>query len=649
MDLLTGAAEPAPTPPAPPALLAPSTSSLTSTFGSSAQVSFLNIAFTGLPLSYYDVQKFRHETMNLPGPAPAAPETAQPPTLKSATNAASSLFGSMRKQIAASTQNIAFKALAHTTSSSFKDTILATVTLTTTSSSNSSVTLEPISLNPEFSQMYNLYKTCMAVPPSCTDISIKLTLSSGAGKSAGALGSAIAGVDFPLGSIELDSSKIAELTSSQEVLKELVIGEGSDYWKEKGEVHARLLNPPSTTKPGQPGWSLTDPTPESPNITSTFCFNSLEKEQTIFTENDVVVAVERSRESTIVLPVAAAVSRLLSEGAATSSAHSWLLAQAVRRRNGIFVDKEDAIENNHAACCAKISGFTRNWADGEVSVKNPDSGSCIVRISLQPLGCVFAKELLSFETSIYNSHGHATSNSPPVDVDFFPHVEFNSHNEHNRVQLGSLRFEVTWGKGSFAEGVLPLDSWVSKCAQNDGTCSNVRVKLSDVHRKAEAGTINLDLSIVVGDASNKRDISGSVLPNPITGLVNMVNLGHLGSTQLDKPVAVCEQPGPIGDLLQSDWLEEHAQQRAQDSSLFSKYASTFKNYTPTEDEAGLHSSKRRYPSNFKPSAAKADKNLTPIAINVHNQTFSMQTVDGQEHPRQVRSEATSCECDNLRE
>ena len=131
--------------------------------------------------------------------------------------------------------------------------------------------------------------------------------------------------------------------------------------------------------------------------------------------------------------------------------------------------------------------------------------------------------------------------------------------------------------------------------------------MSDVHRKAEAGTINLDLSIVVGDASNKRDISGSVLPNPITGLVNMVNLGHLGSTQLDKPVAVCEQPGPIGDLLQSDWLEEHAQQRAQDSSLFSKYASTFKNYTPTEDEAGLHSSKRRYPSNFKPSAAKADK------------------------------------------
>lgn len=109
MDLLTGAAEPAPTPPAPPALLAPSALSLTSTFGSSAQVSFLNIAFTGLPLSYYDVQKFRHETMNLPGTAPAAPESAQPPKLKSATNAASSLFGNMRKQIAASTQNIAFK------------------------------------------------------------------------------------------------------------------------------------------------------------------------------------------------------------------------------------------------------------------------------------------------------------------------------------------------------------------------------------------------------------------------------------------------------------------------------------------------------------------------------------------------------------
>ena len=53
-------------------------------------------------------------------------------------------------------------------------------------------------------------------------------------------------------------------------------------------------------------------------------------------------------------------------------------------------------------------------------------------------------------------------------------------------------------------------------------------------------------------------------------------------------------------------------------------------------QAQLHSSKRRYPSNFKPSAAKADKNLTPIAINVHNQTLSLQTINGQEHPRQFK-------------
>ena len=275
-------------PPPPPATATVPTpiSNSSLTCSTNEDVRYLSITVLGSVLSYAAIQKLKSHK------APTA--DAVEPTF----------FGHMSKQLAKSTHNLAFKALSQTAGAA-KDDLLLTVK----AGPDSSVTLESVpvqradkstasSLTGEESRLA-VFRTTVCVPKGLDEVTCELRIgesrerriyviltyeparseammlpiqtpfltprfarrfrfrflvaASGAGKSAGALGSAIAGSDFPLGQCVIRVDAAATATGA---VPAALTGPGANHWSNpEGAVLSARLLPPKLVAPFRaPGW-----------------------------------------------------------------------------------------------------------------------------------------------------------------------------------------------------------------------------------------------------------------------------------------------------------------------------------------------------------------------------------------------------------
>ena len=324
----------------------------------------------------------------------------------------SNFLSHMGKSLAKTTHNLAYKALSQTVNAAKDEILLTAIGIGPMVDDVPKITLEPVPVQRTKLDSKGLvgegegghvvvFRSTVCVPTGRGSVSLSLRLASGAAKSGGALGSAIAGSDFPLGGCVVPVSGVGRVEPIA------LTGEGSKNWESDGAmVHASVVGPRLVAGFRQPGWAVTDPRvrPGSSNrLCSVFTFPTLPNPTTPChvpltlgqsISSSFLVCAERTVESSTVLPLSAALTRLLASGAATSSAHAWSIAQKVKRRAGAFLDAQDAMTSGHACCAVKVHSFTRSWAVAAVGVKNPDAREAVVRASMQPLGCVFARELL---------------------------------------------------------------------------------------------------------------------------------------------------------------------------------------------------------------------------------------------------------------
>ena len=278
-----------------------------------------------------------------------------------------------------------------------------------------------------------------------------------------------------------------------------------------------------------------------------------------------------------------------------------------------------------------------------------------------PIRCS-AQELLTFEVKMCDEQGTSFSLLQPTTVDFYPKVEVNNHSEKNKFQLGSLKFEQTWHGGNHAEGVIGLDQYSQNSSPTDnwGTPRTIECEMFENNStKRNVGKLNLTLTIeidekalatstststftstststppiavdVIGTTSTPTPTPTSTIDlQPSNGLIELLGLTHLGSTPLDSPNTtenVVPKPSPLGDLLTPSWLDSHANDRAKDASSLSHFAS-INQETAHDSKTDPH--KIRHPNNFKPSAAKSEPILSPLAINCHVHSFCVERINGQ--------------------
>ena len=517
------------------------------------------------------------------------------------------------------------------------------------------------------------------IPDSGLEITLTVETISGAAKQTGAIGSAICGGHWPLGRAVLTLPSPKDQSDSDcgapnlcNLLAEI---KESDFWvgSQRPFFKCHLIGKKVDPHVNESGFNLGQPLKSygkgsMTTLTNTFAFVEKNKSRESTTQHgpaddfqDLLVATERTTLPTHTLSLTTSCVKLLSEATLVSASHCWELAQAVRRRAGTFVDEEEALQNNHAACKLEISTFSRNWAKGATGVKASDSDACVIRVSLQPLGCVFARELGSFEVGITKGQDvieelatlapcqqsimqqtlPASASAPPTFPQaistFYPHVEINPRSAS--YQLGSIKFECTWGGGTYGEGVLLLDSYISECAKSDGRgVGPINVRILDENKNKLGSVVLSSLNIKVGQASAgpASALSADKSPtgrnsrnstDPAKGLIHLLGLASMGNTQLDSENSFKSDPSPIGDLLSPKWLEEHASLRAEDASIMNNYHSLFKSPLKAEQLA-LPPHRTRHPSNFKPSSAKAEPCLSPLSINTHVQSLVIETLAG---------------------
>ena len=281
-------------------------------------------------------------------------------------------------------------------------------------------------------QPSTVFAVTLPIPPTPNNtITLKLRARSGGAKSSVLISSSKSSIArwHDLGNVTLNVNELHLFTSGtdEKAYTAIITGPGSEYLSEstaRNGVNAKpslklfLISPKRIPEEMKLGWSLASADPShlssSPHhaLSQTFCYTHKNKYTPI-------IATERTIISSLTLPTAISCSKLFSEAAAVSSgeralrktiiraptqltlsirfapsslgaAHSWVLSEAVRRRSCVFDNGAEALRNGHANVSATVASFTKlkHCFDADT---NSNPMVCTVRVSLQPLGCVFAK------------------------------------------------------------------------------------------------------------------------------------------------------------------------------------------------------------------------------------------------------------------
>ena len=438
-----------------------------------------------------------------------------------------------------------------------------------------------------------------------------------------------------------------------------------------GQIIITILPDLQFPLPNIEGYSLTDPLPNYCHP-FTSCFHPPLQQQyaSQFSPNAIQVASERAIESTVVLPCAAAVTKLLVESASISSSHAFSLLQRMKRDQFNFDDPAQAINSGYAYCTASVGSF---WKYSNDYRKQMNLGTVTVNISLQSPVCVFEQHLGNGSVVMFswNIPQNQYDTPPNVSGTSFT-IPFSSKvcdpkGEAQTGRIGSLSFEVVFnpmmdvvvddvstGIGiptQTFEGVLNMDQYFKYPEQNQGVTHSLQIPMYEQssNYNAQAGVLAVDFVLKAPSysASMSKQIS-----SPNLGLVSTMGIYPSldGGTMLDKctenfikygsddPILVRrhQQLETMGDFLSIDWLQAHANERAEHvktvQDRFFQYINAISNPQYNIDpitktsEFLLPNEKKEKPAPFRPSSAKKVEIMTGIPINVHVQSIVMQEI-----------------------
>jgi hypothetical protein len=233
---------------------------------------------------------------------------------------------------------------------------------------------------------------------------------------------------------------------------------------------------------GGVGWSLTDPMPEQcAAMNAPFCppleqLYALQKCQPhnvnvpqppLSFPHNVCVAIERTQESSVVLPMSTAVTRLLAEAAMHSAQHADSVARVIQSNALRFRDASIALdENRHAECIIDLCHLTKSAPHmrhdfGGVNANfgnevEMGGGTCQVRIALQAPDCIFERPICASQVPVLvgaqGEHANNGGGRIHTTFPFYPkrHIvpvqssgpQGQPGSAQSKVTLGMLRFEV---------------------------------------------------------------------------------------------------------------------------------------------------------------------------------------------------------------
>ena len=313
-------------------------------------------------------------------------------------------------------------------------------------------------------------------------------------------------------------------------------------------------------------------------------------------------AMEATFESPTSLPLTCSLLSMISAAAEESVNCFAQVQQRLRRESSVFETPHEALNNGHYQAVVKVAP---NVSEGN----NSNSSDWVTNIILQPVNSPFSR---------YVKEGQAGEDSSATF--YAPSERIDASNW----RLGSIKFEVAWARGSYAEGLLPLDSFGSnRSLGSTATFNSIKVELREQHNPHTVGHLLCDLTLTLPtqNPSNQEAVS-----HPSGGLVDLMNLTNCDP---DLSVDFCppkgsSTPSLLGHLMRPEWAERHHKKRMEDTMLLKNWVDSFRTPQCVPPDEPTH--ERRTPSNFKPSSAKLEPTLWPLPTNLHTQLFRVSSL-----------------------
>lgn len=424
--------------------------------------------------------------------------------------------------------------------------------------------------------------------------------------------------NYLLGSATMDCKKLgAGLVSTISLTSNVVVG---------GQLQLCAVSDPKFSQVLTRGWSLTDP--DMSGYASNLNYLPLDQSYILQGKqpNHWLVATERTTESTVVLPIAAAVM----EHAAKASQKSFQHAQCVATR--LRANRHDFKEETKATCNVGLVGVKANGvaptaASISVSWRRPDSIFEVELASNEQLP-IFTKDMAAGFSSI-----RLKLYPKIVTSGVLPGImqAIGGQMPSSGFLLGALYFCVTIQTNDqieLWETVLGMESFI------DNAANTIPIPL---HQSGETrGQLLLQIQVSM---PSKRTYYKEV--DPTDGLVSLVGLENMAegvqpvmdkdnSAGLRSDSLRDQQLSTMGYFFTVQYMEQHLTLRQSAVQNFQERARAYKHalMQPSKDEP--HETKS--PKAFRPSSSRSEVLLSAIPFNVHIASLNISVIDSLRTP-----------------
>jgi hypothetical protein len=401
---------------------------------------------------------------------------------------------------------------------------------------------------------------------------------------------------------------------------------------------------------GGSGWSLSDPMPDTcralqapfcPPLEQIYALKAFQppKADTSRSEipslsfpHGVVLAVERTQESSVILPVSICVTRLLAEAAMHSANHADSVARRLKANALKFQNPFEAYENNHAECVLGLCCLVRF----DSQVRAPDNPHyqrlCAVKVSLQAPDCIFELPVGGSQIPVHFGGGH--QQQAAKEIPYVTSSSLSFYPKPGKPNYGVLRFETrqdndgpsnTSGAGVW-EGYADID-----IVKNNPKGAFLEIPMFAT-QPAPRMVATLVIQLTLRNPPS-TETSPSVL-SPSLGLISLMGMASLSDSLLDC-IGTVAKNDRLGDFISMEWIDEHAKKRHLDAgNLVSRYESYRLALQKVDPQHNFPPYQRRCPGSFRASTAKTETLLSGIPLNAHVQSLVLEPlVTGESIPR----------------
>lgn len=390
------------------------------------------------------------------------------------------------------------------------------------------------------------------------------------------------------------------------------------------QVDLCALEDPKFSQVFQRGWSLSDP--DMSAYSSDLCNLPLDQSY-VFTGKKPehwLVAIERATESSVTLPIGAAVMELSARAAQKSLRH----AQSVS--NNLRNNRHDSRDETKASCFVGIIGV-------EV-VQATTITAGVLTVAWRRPDSIFELELVTNQSLTIATSPYPNTNSQ-VQIKFFPKVctegvlpgilqAFGGQMPATGFLLGALCFNVTVQSTHEYE----VDSWEAIVGMEsfvgNGNSSACRLPL---YRGTQLmGHLLVQLQVIMPAHRETCDqFPGS------DGLVSLVGLESLAygvnpTIDNDAPLAKDDslrkqQLDTMGFFFTSQYMDQHLALRQSAMEGFQERARAYKQALFQPEKAEPH--QIRSPKSFRPSSSRVETTLSGLPFNCHVVQMNINVVD----------------------